>query len=85
VYVGSAFVVKGIVTAMSGPRDEVWDDGVFEYGFGFVTLNPGVAPTPPTPLPAGTGVDPSIPFIRDKAYSFTFYKHDRGHERDGDY
>lgn len=78
VYVGTALVVKGIINAMSGPRDEVWDDGMFEYVMSFSTLDlrPGGDPAgPPTPL-VGV-VDPQVPWIQDKTYSFTFYKHDR--------
>jgi len=64
VYSGEATIVMGIITAMAGQKKEKWDEGVFEY---VVYFSAGTTVT--------TGLDASIPWIRDKTYKLTFYKH----------
>lgn len=74
VLVGSALIIKGIVAGMSGPRKEIWDDGVFEYAMSYV--GPVDDPTdPPAPIPLVGAQDPVVPWIEDKTYQFTFYRH----------
>jgi hypothetical protein len=69
VYSGSAIVINGIVNSIAGPRREKWDSGVFEYVLQYEQeLGANGAPVPVTALDANT------PWIRDKAYKFTFYK-----------
>jgi len=68
VYGGGAVVINGAVTAMVGPKKEMWENGLFEYVFQFILDT--------TTYPNGvvTNIVASIPWVRDKTYKFTFYK-----------
>jgi len=66
VYSGEATIIMGVITAMAGQKKEKWDEGVFEYVAYFV-------PNPTTPIT--TGLAANIPWVRDKNYKLTFYKH----------
>lgn len=65
VYQGEAVIIMGIVTAMAGQKKDKWDEGVFEYVLYF----------DPAATPVIRGLDGSIPWVRDKTYKLTFYKH----------
>jgi len=64
VYSGEAVIIMGIVTSMAGQKKDKWDEGVFEYVLYF----------DPAAQPVTTGLDGSIPWVRDKTYKLTFYK-----------
>lgn len=68
VFQGEAAVINGVVTTMAGPRKEKWDSGVFEFVVGYDQ----------TVTNAVTAIDANIPWVRDKAYKFTFYKQAHG-------
>jgi hypothetical protein len=65
VYGGTALVINGIVTSMAGPRREKWDSGVFEFVASYTQENSD---------PIATALDSNTPWVRDKAYKFTFFK-----------
>jgi hypothetical protein len=65
VYLGPATVISGIVSAAAGHRKEKWDSGVFEWVVDFKRID-GAAGITTTP-------DPSLPWVRDKQFKFTFY------------
>jgi hypothetical protein len=69
VFSGRAAVINGVVTTMAGPRKEKWDSGVFEFVVAYIQAGPD----------AVTGLDPNVPWVRDKAYKFTFYKQAHGY------
>ena len=65
VYLGPATVISGIVSSTAGHRKEKWDSGVFEWVVDFKRIDgaTGITTTP----------DPSLPWVRDKQFKFTFY------------
>lgn len=67
VFVGEATIVMGVITSMAGQRKERWEEGVFEY-VPFFELATGIN------QPITTGLDASVPWVRDKTYKLTFYK-----------
>lgn len=64
VYQGEAVIIMGIVTSMAGQKKDKWDEGVFEYVLYF----------DPAATPVITGLDGSIPWVRDKTYKINFFK-----------
>lgn len=75
VYGGSAYVINGIVDAMAGPRREKWDSGVFEFVLSFVQNRVTVGDNTVLAPAITTALDSNTPWVRDKAYKFTFYRH----------
>jgi len=69
VFVGEATIIMGVITSMAGQRKERWEEGVFEY-VPFFQLATGTGVT----QPITTGLDASVPWVRDKTYKLTFYK-----------
>ena len=67
VFSGEATIFIGIITSMAGQRKDKWEEGVFEY-VPFFELAAGTQPIT-------TGLDASVPWVRDKTYKFTFLKH----------
>jgi hypothetical protein len=78
VYEGQAVVINGIITAMSGPRKEKWDDGTFEHVLEFFKArddgeapdgdDPGEAPSFSLPTTVTGALDPNVPWVQDKTY-----------------
>jgi hypothetical protein len=64
VYAGEATIIMGAITSMAGQRKDKWDEGEFEY---VPWYNPDVAAVT-------TGIDATIPWVRDKTYKLTFYR-----------
>ena len=64
VYYGDASIIMGIVSAMAGQRKDRWEEGVFEYVpyYSFYDV-------------VTEGIDSSYPWIRDKTYQMTFFRH----------
>jgi hypothetical protein len=69
VFVGDATIIMGVITSMAGQRKERWEEGEFEY---VPWYNPEVDPI-------STGLDATIPWVRDKTYKLTFYRGANGH------
>jgi len=69
VFVGEATIIMGVITSMAGQRKERWEEGVFEY-VPFFQLATGTGVN----QPITTGLDASVPWVRDKTYKLTFYK-----------
>jgi hypothetical protein len=65
VYLGPATVISGIVSSTAGHRKEKWDSGVFEWVVDFKRID-GATGITTTPYP-------SLPWVRDKQFKFTFY------------
>lgn len=67
VFAGEATIFMGVITSLAGQRKEKWDEGVFEY-VPFFALDTAIN------QPITTGLDASVPWVRDKTYKLTFYK-----------
>lgn len=63
VYTSDAVMISGIVTSTAGGHSDDWAGGCFEYVVSFSN-----------PTAVTDGLDPSLPWVRDKSYKFTFYK-----------
>jgi hypothetical protein len=72
VFQGEATIIMGVITSMAGQRKERWQEGVFEY-VPFFDLDRGTGVNPIN-QPITTGLDASVPWVRDKTYKLTFYK-----------
>lgn len=67
VVAGDATIITGVVTSFTGPMQEKWESGTFEYVPYFDVIdNPDDV--------AAAGIDSTYPWIRDKAYKFTFFR-----------
>lgn len=64
VYEGQAVVINGLVTAVSGPRKEKWEDGTFEHTVDFFNQ----ASADGSPILVTGALDPNVPFVQDKTY-----------------
>jgi len=67
VFSGEATIFMGIITSLAGQRKEKWEEGVFEY-VPYFQVNTAIT------QPITTGLDASVPWVRDKTYKLTFYK-----------
>jgi hypothetical protein len=68
VFQGEATIIMGVITSLAGQRKERWEEGVFEYVPYFELAGT------PVNQPITTGLDASVPWVRDKTYKLTFYK-----------
>jgi len=67
VFSGEATIIMGVITSLAGQRKEKWEEGVFEY-VPYFQVNTAIT------QPITTGLDASVPWVRDKTYKLTFYK-----------
>lgn len=74
VFQGTAIVVNGIVSAMSGPCKEKWEDGTFEYVLEYYRLRTDNTDDDYdhfffTDVTAVSGaLDPNVPWVQDRTY-----------------
>ncbi len=74
VFQGEATIIMGVITSLAGQRKERWEEGVFEYVpyFQLSTVDSTTGATINQPITSG--LDASVPWVRDKTYKLTFYK-----------
>lgn len=68
IYQGPAIIISGMVSAVVGKHKEKWEGGMFEYVPSFI------ATVVNTAAAGFTGLDATLPWIRDNTIKLTLYR-----------